>query len=550
MAGTFLFIFKNVIGWLLILASPVLGITVPGPGGIPVFLIGFALVTFPGKRRLTSRVMRGRGVRVGPGPFTFICALFSVLLTIGLVLLGLHYWNKATFDEYREQFDQYLPVALAGIVAFGAISFPVTWVVFRAAEAIANWFIRKIPWIRRKMRPWLKAKGIDLLPARRKRAAHAAGQSMVVENQEIIEFDKGLATLPARTWKWLQPWLRRMLTVGITLYIVAKMFAPLQASWNVTRVQLQQMSMLRFVLASAMFAFFLLAFRALVWRHILKSFGHALPCGAAVRIWSTSELARYLPGAIWQVIGRVMLVKPYGVTGSICSTTQILELCIFLMANVLVASAAWLYYGAKVAEESRAWFYTAIALVPLLAVILHPRIFYSVVNFVLARIKKPAIVQRLRGKRLLVVLVWTIVGLLWQSLAVYFIAQRPLGLKIDWLWMIAGAYSLAWCAGFLAFWAPGGIGVREIVFVAAMGVMLPESVRDQPPFNDDVVRTGVLVGLGLLLRLWSVLGELLLASIAYTWDYRGAIGLARPYSATASTAPRIGPATPPATPME
>src|SRR5688500_9765523 len=41
------FIGKNVIGWILILASFPLGTMLPGPGGIPVFLIGFGLVTFP-----------------------------------------------------------------------------------------------------------------------------------------------------------------------------------------------------------------------------------------------------------------------------------------------------------------------------------------------------------------------------------------------------------------------------------------------------------------------------------------------------------------------
>jgi hypothetical protein len=132
----------------------------------------------------------------------------------------------------------------------------------------------------------------------------------------------------------------------------------------------------------------------------------------------------------------------------------------------------------------------------------------------------------LRGKNLVLVLLWTIVGLLWQSLAVFLIVQEPLGLKIDWLWIVAGAYSLAWCAGFLAFWAPGGIGVRELIFVAAMTVMLPAAVKSQPPFNGDQAATAsVLVGLGLLLRLWSVLGELIMAAAAYVMDYRGALGI-------------------------
>ena len=48
------FIAKNVIGWALILASPPIGIMLPGPGGLPLFLIGFAMITFPGKRALVG----------------------------------------------------------------------------------------------------------------------------------------------------------------------------------------------------------------------------------------------------------------------------------------------------------------------------------------------------------------------------------------------------------------------------------------------------------------------------------------------------------------
>src|SRR5438045_9686630 len=84
-ADYFWFILKNVIGWIFILAAPVLGVTLPGPGGIPVFLIGFALVTFPGKRKLTSRVMRGRPLRLESAVFTIATATLSVLITGGLI---------------------------------------------------------------------------------------------------------------------------------------------------------------------------------------------------------------------------------------------------------------------------------------------------------------------------------------------------------------------------------------------------------------------------------------------------------------------------------
>src|SRR3954454_9288340 len=84
-ADYFWFIVKNVVGWVFILGSLPVGLTVPGPGGIPLFLIGFALVTFPGKRKLTSRVMRGLPVRIDPAYLTFLVTLISVLITAGLL---------------------------------------------------------------------------------------------------------------------------------------------------------------------------------------------------------------------------------------------------------------------------------------------------------------------------------------------------------------------------------------------------------------------------------------------------------------------------------
>ena len=58
-ANWFWFILKNVIGWILILTAMVMGPLVPGPGGLPVFFIGFGLITFPGKRRITARILSG-----------------------------------------------------------------------------------------------------------------------------------------------------------------------------------------------------------------------------------------------------------------------------------------------------------------------------------------------------------------------------------------------------------------------------------------------------------------------------------------------------------
>jgi hypothetical protein len=249
-----------------------------------------------------------------------------------------------------------------------------------------------------------------------------------------------------------------------------------------------------------------------------------LPVAAATRIWSLSELARYLPGAVFQVVGRVYLIKPYGVRGSVTSVSQILELAVFLLANVLLAVGCLAYLGVKnLTGPARGWMIVAMTLVPVLLLLLHPSITYGIINWVMKRLGKPDIAHPLSGRRMLGILSWNVVGLLWQSLAVLLLMHDVLGLnKLQWWWIVAGAYSLAWCAGFLAVWAPGGIGVREIVFVAAMSVALPRSVQAQ--LGDDAQRAVVLGFLSLLLRLWATCGELMLAAIAHVADLRGAVG--------------------------
>jgi hypothetical protein len=344
-------------------------------------------------------------------------------------------------------------------------------------------------------------------------------------------------------WTGVRPWLWRAAAMALTAWIFAIMIEPLLDHWPAVRGQISAISPVRFFLASAMFATFLLVFRALVWRRILKSFGYKLAPGAATRIWATSEMARYLPGAIWQVVGRVYLARPYGVGGSVVSTSQILEVFIFLFANVLIAGACLLWFAQKIDPQSRPWLITALLLVPGLALILHPRVFYGVVNWLLGRLKKPPIVKRLRGAKLVELCAWMILGLVWQGLGVYVITDPVLHLKIAWWWVVAGAYCLAWCAGFIAFWAPGGIGVRELIFVATMQVILPQPVRET--IGDEERLAALLVLLGFALRLWTVAGEVMLVVGSHLWDWRGALGRIEPIAVRNPT-PAAVPASPPA----
>ena len=73
-------IIKNVVGWVLMLSAIAVGSVFPIPLGTPMFLIGFALITFPGKRHITSSALRGIPIRIYTRKALMWRLAFSLLL--------------------------------------------------------------------------------------------------------------------------------------------------------------------------------------------------------------------------------------------------------------------------------------------------------------------------------------------------------------------------------------------------------------------------------------------------------------------------------------
>ena len=175
-------ILKNVLGWLLILAALIAGPTVPGPGGIPLFLIGFALVSFPGKRRLTARVLRGKPVRFPGRPFVLISA--AVAVAAPAVLL------TVTRTRSRWLAEQYERGSVAALVIY-LLGVSLTWMLARLFPHALNLLLRLVSRARRKFRPWLRHHRIRLLPPRwRTRHAYEAGSGPFRLKDEILKYTR------------------------------------------------------------------------------------------------------------------------------------------------------------------------------------------------------------------------------------------------------------------------------------------------------------------------------------------------------------------------
>ncbi|MEM7809608.1 MAG: hypothetical protein AAF561_15975 [Planctomycetota bacterium] len=464
----FWFVLKNVIGWLAIIASPILGVLLPGPGGIPLVVVGFALVTLPGKRRLTTHVFRGRRLPIESPWFTGLITFFSVAVTAGLMWAVGHYYDGIVSRVpwlQRTGLDN-----VARLIGITALAAPVTMVMTWLGLKLVNYILlRWVPPIRRLLRRTLRKWGVDLLPTRRRRIG---GRTRVVED-EIISLDDQQRRKIVRTAQWLLPWLTRLIVVSLTLAALYFVVEPVTREWDAVAGRLGELDLLPIALGTTMFAVGLLLFRVAVWRQALVGLGHALPPTAAARIWSLGHVTRNLPGRSFVVL-RMELTRPYGPSGPQAHAAGRTEGGLAVIAAIVVGLAACWWTAWTNLPTWRPLWLLAIAATPVLFVLVSRKVFYRLVP-VAGRSGK----TRLATGRLLPLASWQVLGVLFQGLAVWMLVSDPLAPEAPGRVLLAttGAWGLAFAAGRLATIVPAGLGIRELVFVAALTLLMPEELE-------------------------------------------------------------------------
>ncbi len=201
------------------------------------------------------------------------------------------------------------------------------------------------------------------------------------------------------------------------------------------------------------------------WVLICRSMGSKIPVGEMFAAWYASQLGRYIPGKIWLFAGRAGFLKARGMKAGKAAATTAYEL-FFTVASIgllvivlaVISPEVFQHTGGRTAAIAAA---SAILLLPLL----HP------VQSFLCRKKGidagelPSI-KTAAAATLLYAFLWTVRGL---SL---FLLLKGAGLtELHFSHSLAAA-PLSWLAGYIVFFVPGGLGVREAAAAAIAAPML------------------------------------------------------------------------------
>jgi glycosyltransferase 2 family protein len=215
-----------------------------------------------------------------------------------------------------------------------------------------------------------------------------------------------------------------------------------------------------------------------IWRGIVRSFsGVELSRFRAAYIWFVSNLGRYLPGKIWQIAGMAVLARMWGVPAMDATASAVVGQVIHLLAG---AAVGLLFFPGELPEAYLPLVRWAWLALPLVLVFLYPPLLNKLLSLATRFSGKQSVSCNLKTGHLLVwFLLNVVVWLAYGACFYYFILSVLPGSDIE-LATAVGVYAVGYIIGFLVIFAPGGIGVREFLFVglliSAVGGKAPATV--------------------------------------------------------------------------
>ncbi|SRR6266851_3607772 len=233
----------------------------------------------------------------------------------------------------------------------------------------------------------------------------------------------------------------------------------------------------------------------LAWRAILADLGSRLRFPAAARVSFISQIGKYLPGTVWAFAAQIDLGRDHQVPVRRSATAIAISLAVTLETGLIVGTIALPLASANAARH----YWWLLALTPLIALCLLPPVLGSTLDRALALAKRQPLERRPSMAGLLTAVGWSAVGWLLWGLHAWLLIASLSNRGTSALLLGLGSYALAWSVGIVVVVFPGGIGPRDLAFVAALAPVMPRGAALVVALTSRVVMTTsdvALAGLG------------------------------------------------------
>jgi glycosyltransferase 2 family protein len=199
------------------------------------------------------------------------------------------------------------------------------------------------------------------------------------------------------------------------------------------------------------------------WRSLLIGWGQRLDGWSAARIWVLSSLGKYIPGKVWAVAGMALLSQRAGVAAWAATGSAVVMQALAIGTGAAVAGLS----GADVLESAKPGARAGLLLLVAGAIVTVGLLLWPPF---LRRLLRLASGQALgerqpAGKGIVIGIATNIVAWVGYGVALWLLARGLLPTSGLSLRLAIAVFTASYLAGFLALFAPGGIGVREGLFI-------------------------------------------------------------------------------------
>ena len=263
----------------------------------------------------------------------------------------------------------------------------------------------------------------------------------------------------ARRWLWAVQGL-------VTLAVLAFVGRSIARNWSEFRsLQVTLAVAPAWIAGSVGMVFLTYVMQIESWRRILAGWGQRLAFGLAARIWSVANLGRYVPGKVWSVAGLVVLAQRAGVDPGPAAASAFVIQAVSLGSGVAVVAAMTPHS----ASPLRLALAGLAAVATILVLVWRPTaLWLGRVVSAMAPLE-PLAPSAVFAAIILTVLSWGTYGAALWMLARGLLHEAPVPLPLT---TAIGAFTLGYILGLLALFAPGGVGVRELVLVGLLAPFL------------------------------------------------------------------------------
>lgn len=212
------------------------------------------------------------------------------------------------------------------------------------------------------------------------------------------------------------------------------------------------------------------------WRAILQAWHAALPFWTAARIWSVSNLGRYVPGMIWQIGAMGALAQQEGVSATAAAGSAILSTIVNIAAGIAVAMVAgWATLGVLSQGHQALGIVLLAAAAAGLGIL--PFAMPQVLRVSERLLRRPVPVATLPPRAVLYAIAGNVVAWVLYGLAFEWFVRGLLGVSSGSFTDYVAVWAACYVIGYFFIFLPAGVGPRD----AALVVALPALHLTTPP---------------------------------------------------------------------